>query len=313
MKQLTVTVIISLLALLFAITFYKFITTLGNKNQIIKRLLGGKRNIQVDKSLEAKLLLKKRPNKNKSIITKLEQRLQEAALNMEIHKFFEMCGFFTLIVLAITYLLFKSYIFSLISLLLVPLIINFMLNHLKRKRLHHFTNQLPDIVDFLSSSIKSGYSLIQAINTLAKESSPPASLEFKRVVRDINLGKTYEETFDQLVERNQIEELEIVCTAILLSKETGGNLSHILNTVANTLRDRKKIMGEIKSLTAQGRLSGLILIFLPVVVFIFLWFTNPSYMDPLFTTTMGRMLLGGGIFNEIIGAVLINKIVKIDG
>ncbi|WP_429163626.1 type II secretion system F family protein [Desulfitispora alkaliphila] len=147
---------------------------------------------------------------------------------------------------------------------------------------------------------------------IAKNSSPPVSQEFQRVIDEVNMGKSYEEAFAKMIERCPLEDLEVLINAILLSKESGGNLSHVLDTVSETIRDRERLSREVKSLTSQGRLSGYILALLPIGLFLLIFIISPDYVTPFLENPMGKILLFGVLCSQIIGFYFIKKIVQVE-
>ena len=191
------------------------------------------------------------------------------------------------------------------------LIYFFVLSKIKR-RVKAFNAQLADALVLMASSLRSGYSFMQAIEMLSREMQPPLSEEFYRVLREINLGVTTDEAMNHMADRINSEDLDLVVTAVLIQRQVGGNLTEILDNIAYTIRERVKIKGHIRTLTAQGRLSGLIIGLLPIVVGWIVYLINPAYIYPLFSAPIGNAMLGFAIFIEIIGAMFIRKIVNIN-
>lgn len=184
---------------------------------------------------------------------------------------------------------------------------------LKAKRQTLFNEQLADVVTLMSGSLKSGYSLLQAMELVAREAPQPIAGEFDRVVREVGLGLSPEEALANLVERMQSEDLELLVTAINVQREVGGNLVEVLDTIANTIRDRVKLIGEVKVLTAQQQYSGYIIALLPIVLALMLGVINPSYMLGVFqdTTWCGWTMLGCSGIMIFSGFLAIRGIVNI--
>lgn len=187
-----------------------------------------------------------------------------------------------------------------------------MVNIVKNKRYKLFNEQLGDSITLISNSLKSGHSFLQAIDSVAKEMPEPISKEFEKVLREIKLGILTEKALENLLFRVESEDLELMITAVMIQRQIGGNLSEILDNISNTIRDRVRLKGEISALTAQGRLSGIIVSLLPVVLSLLLFLVNPDYLMELFRTTIGLVMISAAITNELIGIILINKIVKIE-
>lgn len=184
--------------------------------------------------------------------------------------------------------------------------------HRQRRRLKAFNNQLGDTLVLLANALKAGYSFAQAIDTVAKNASPPMSDEFARAVREMNLGLSVEEALTNMVKRIDSTDLDLMVTAVSIHRTVGGNLAEILDGIAHTIRERIRIKGEIATLTAQARASGLIITFLPVVVGGLLYFIAPAYFKPMTEKALGWLLLGVAAALILIGNAFIRKIVKIE-
>lgn len=191
----------------------------------------------------------------------------------------------------------------------------------QNKRRDKFVRQLADALMLLTNSLRSGYSFLKGLELVAKEMSDPISKELHRTLREVNLGATIEDAMLNLGHRVNSKDLDIVISAYLVQKEVGGNLTEIMQKVAETIRERLRIQGDIKVLTAQGRLSGMFVGSLPIIVGILIFMWSPEYFavlwgDPkleIFGTQVayGVLLLVGGLFWQMIGAYLIYKIISI--
>ncbi len=186
------------------------------------------------------------------------------------------------------------------------------IRRLQSQRLAAFNNQLGDMLILLSNSLRSGYSLLQSVETVSKDMPPPMSVEFVRVVREIGLGLTIEESLAHLLLRIQSEDLDMVVTAINIQHEVGGNLSEILDTIAETIRERVRIKGQIKALTSAQRLSGNVIALLPVVLSVFMFVFNPRYFNKMFVETCGIIMLVTGGVTILLGYFAIRKITDIE-
>ena len=163
----------------------------------------------------------------------------------------------------------------------------------------------------LANYLRAGHSFIKAMDQVSNEVSSPLSEELKKFVKDLNLGGGFTEALDELERRASDEDLGLVITAILIHHQVGGNLAEVLDNINQTIRERIRLKGEIKTLTAQGRLSAAIICLLPIVVGIGFSFLNPEFIQVLFINPFGRIMVVMAIFSEIIGIFLINKIIKI--
>lgn len=179
-------------------------------------------------------------------------------------------------------------------------------------RLKAFDNQLAETIALMSNSLRSGLSLVQSMEMISREAEPPISEEFQRVVREIGLGTGPQQALLRLVRRVASEDVDLLVTAILVQFEIGGNLSRILDSIANTIRERVKLHGEIRTLSAQGRMSGYILSGLPVAVGGLLLLVAPAYMGRLFTPGPWLALPVLAVFGMIIGMFVMRQLVAIE-
>lgn len=180
------------------------------------------------------------------------------------------------------------------------------------RRSASFTNQLGDCLMMIANALRAGFSFLQAIELISKEMEPPVSEEFKHVVRDVGLGTPVERALTDMDKRVGSPDFSLVVTAVLIQQQVGGDLARILDTISDTIQDRIRMRREVKTLTSQGRMSGWILVLLPVAVGLFMTTMNPGYLDPLFHDKIGQVILVITVVMEIIGAVVINRIVDID-
>jgi tight adherence protein B len=171
--------------------------------------------------------------------------------------------------------------------LLIGLIIGFMapqiwLNNRKSSRLRQFNKQLPDTVTLIANALRAGSSFLQSIELVVRESRPPISIEFGRVIREVNLGLPFDLALENMVKRVKSEDFELMATAIAIQHQVGGNLAEILDSIAFTIRERIRIKGEIRTLTAQQRLSGYVVGALPFFLAFFIFLAAPTFFDPMF-------------------------------
>jgi tight adherence protein B len=178
-------------------------------------------------------------------------------------------------------------------------------------RLQAFNDQLADTIQLMSNSLRSGLSLVQSMEMISREAEPPVSEEFQRVVREIGLGLGPQQSLLHLVSRVASEDLDLLVTAILVQFEIGGNLSRILDSIANTIRERVKLHGEIRTLSAQGRMSGYILAGLPVAVSGILMLLAPGYMAKLFTPGPWIVLPVLAVVGIVFGMLIMRRLVAI--
>ena len=179
----------------------------------------------------------------------------------------------------------------------------------ERKR---FERQLPDTLTLLSTSLRAGYSLLQAIEAVASEAPDPTAREFSRAVVEARLGRSVPDSLQGIVVRTQSKDFEWATMAIEIQREVGGNLAEVLQTVADTMLARNRLKGEIRALTAEGRISAIVLGSLPFALGTFLWFSNRDYLQPLLDASMGRVALVAGGILMAGGIYWLRKIVDIE-
>lgn len=180
------------------------------------------------------------------------------------------------------------------------------------RRSTSFTNQLGDCLMMVANALRAGFSFLQAMEMISKEMEPPISEEFEHVMRDIGLGATVERALDDMDKRMGSPDFSLVVTAVLIQQQVGGDLAQILDTISETIQDRIKMRREVKTLTTQGRMSGWILILTPIALALFMTSSDPNYLDPLFYHPIGQIILAVTICMEIIGAIVIKRIVDIE-
>ena len=180
-----------------------------------------------------------------------------------------------------------------------------------KRRMKQFTDQLGDAIAMMSNAIKSGFTFQQAMDIVAKEINGPISEEFVRALNEIQLGVTLEEALEGICQRVKDDDFEMVAMSVVIQRQVGGNLSQILDTVGETIRDRIKLKGEIKALTAEGVISGWAIGLLPVIVAAMCSAMNEEYFKPLQESGLGDMLLIGCIVSEVIGMLVIRWIINV--
>lgn len=181
------------------------------------------------------------------------------------------------------------------------------------KRLIAFEEQLPDTLGLWVNALRSGYSVLQAMEAIAKDAPEPTITEFQRVVQEVQLGIDLADALEHLLERVESDDLDLVVTAVNIQREVGGNLAEILEVIGHTIRERIKLKGEIRVLTSQGRITGYLISFLPISLALFLNASNPTYMGQMFEDrACGWPMIGGGLALIGIGSAIIQKIIDIE-
>lgn len=188
----------------------------------------------------------------------------------------------------------------------------FYIRRRRQKRLEAFNNQLEDVLTLIIGALRAGYSFLHALNVVIDEIPPPASEEFRRVVREVGLGLSLQEALQNLVQRVESEDLDMIVTAITIQQDVGGNLATILDLISETIRERIRIQNEIRTITTQQRVTGYILAFLPFILGGIIYLLNPRYMKGLFAPGFVRILPVVATVLVAIGFVLIRRIVDIE-
>ncbi len=182
---------------------------------------------------------------------------------------------------------------------------------LKWRRDKKFGVQLEDALVAMGNSLRAGHSLPAAFELIARETENPMGQEMRLMVQEMRLGVTMEDALQHLLDRMPGEDLDILITSILISREVGGNLAEVFDNIADTIRDRHRIQGKISSLTAQGKMQGVIIGLLPVLIFLALNAWSPELMRPMFTHWLGWLMMAGVVVMEAIGVFMIWRIVSI--
>jgi len=194
----------------------------------------------------------------------------------------------------------------------------FYVNRRKNQRLKAFNDHLADTITLIANALRAGASFLQAIELVVRETQPPMSTEFNRVIREVNLGLPFEQAMSNMVRRVRSEDLELLATAITIQHQVGGNLAEILDSIAFTIRERIRIKGEIRTLTAQQRMSGYVVAGLPIFLVVVLSLIAPKFMEPMFGPPeilgipMGVIILLIGGIMMFIGFLAIRRIVDIE-
>jgi tight adherence protein B len=181
----------------------------------------------------------------------------------------------------------------------------------KREQLKRFVEQFPDALEMMARSLRAGLGINTSMQMVAQEMPEPISLAFKNMVDEQNLGLSLPEAMKNMVQKVPILDVQFFVSAVTIQRETGGNLAEILDKLGYVIRERFKILGQVRVYTAQGRLTGYILSALPIVVGIFMYMINPSYLLTLFQETLGLYMLGMAAALQIAGFFVIRKIIKI--
>lgn len=238
--------------------------------------------------------------------------LARANLSLTVAEYLALCLGLALAGFLIGYMIGRNPAFSVLLGLICAFLPQFFVSRRQSTRLNAFNRQLPDVLERLVGSLRAGYGLSQAVEWVAKQMPDPAGGEFGRVVREMQLGRSLAQALDSMVRRLDSDDLALIVTAIQIQYEVGGSLADILETVAETIRERVRIQREIKVLTAQQRFSGYILIALPIGLAVFLYIMNPEYEGRLFEPGPTLCIPIGAAIMMLIGYLIMRRIIQIE-
>jgi tight adherence protein B len=193
---------------------------------------------------------------------------------------------------------------------LVPVGAKLLLNVRSGRRRKAFADQLDDSLQLLASSLRAGHSLLQALNSVAHEAEEPTSVEFARIINEIRVGRAVGQALDEAALRMKSDDFVWVTQAIAINREVGGNLAEVLDGVGHTIRERNQIRRQVQALSAEGKLSALVLMLLPVGIVGFLSLTNPAYLLKLTHSVIGYGLIGLAVVLMLVGALWLRKVVS---
>ena len=242
----------------------------------------------------------------------IQTDLARADLKLRVAEFLLLTVASILVFFALGKLIFDSVLVGLVAGFVGFFVPRIYVNMRRRKRLNDFNDQLADTINLLANSLRSGFSIVQSMETVARELPDPIATEFHRVTQEIGLGLTYEEALNNMLRRVPSDDLDLMITAVNIQTRVGGNLAEILDTIGHTIRERIRIQGEIRVLTAQQMISGYILTFLPVVLGLVLYLINKPYISRMFTDPCGWIMIGVSVAMITIGFFVIRKIVDIE-
>ena len=295
---------------------YALMTSGGSIDERLARYAGGKSRPEDKKKSRDQ----RRPDVDMAVLTgdvedkrlrmRVQRDLARANLKLKVSEYYYI-RFGMAAGLGLTLFLFRDPVSGIIGVVLGYFLPRFWVGRRIGGRLSAFNKQLPDTITLLSNSLRAGSSFLQSIELVSRETPAPMGEEMLRVVREVNLGLGMEEALHNTVRRIKSEDLDLMVTAISIQQSVGGNLAEILDTIAFTIRERVRIKGEVNTLTAQGRYSGYLVAFLPIAIAGMINMISPAFMTPLFTNTIGQILVAVGIVMMTIGFFAIQKITDI--
>jgi tight adherence protein B len=246
-----------------------------------------------------------------SLARRAETFLDQADVKMRVGVFFLILAVLFALGLLLGILFHRGILFGLaLSIIFVAIPLIYLANK-RKKRFDKFTQQFPDALDMIARSLRAGHSFTSAMQVVYQEMPDPVSKVFRIAYDEQNLGLSISESLDNMTTRINSLDLSFFVTAVNIQRETGGNLAEIFEKIGTTIRERFKILGQVKIYTAQGKLSGYILTAIPIFLAFAIWVISPDYIEVLYTTTIGMYLIAAAVVLQIIGFFVIRKIINI--
>lgn len=274
----------------------------GQKNAEIKRFIWME---LIKERVQKKVLTKEKNNK-------LEIKLAQAGLPIKPEEYILFQWMITVLGGGIFYLFTQQWFFILVGAIIGFLFPKWYVRKKQQKRTLQFNEGLADMITTIIGSLRAGFSFPQALKSVVEEASSPIKDEMESVLKEMQYGKSLEDALNDLKERMPSEDLDLMVQAILIQRQVGGNLATVLDKIVETIRERTKIHRQITTLTAQGRLSGYVIAFLPVILGFILYLMQPSYIGSLFHNLIGIIMLTMGLVSGVIGFMMIKKITSIE-
>ena len=248
---------------------------------------------------------------NLHVPDKVKADIAESGLMMRVDEFVLMWVSLTFIPPIISFVIMENPFVSLCLVLVGAFIPPWYIGYLKKKRRETFGVQLGDALMLISNGLRAGFSFEQVMESVQRDMSDPIAQEFGRSVREMRLGVSMEDSLTALADRTKSVDMQLLTSAVVVQRKVGGNLADILDNLSETIRERVRLKGRIRTLTAQGRISGYIIGVLPVVLFFVISGINPSYMEIFRTTTLGVVMLVVAALMEIVAFLIIRKMVAL--
>lgn len=246
-----------------------------------------------------------------SLTQNLDKWIQQADVDLIATRVLLWIGLAILIWLVFSVLFGVSIWLIVIVAVLIGYIPIYAIKFMAKRRINKLVQQLPDVFELISQALRAGHSLASGINLVGKQLPDPAGSEFARIFHEQNLGIKIEDALTSFAERTDQLDIRFFVTAVLIQRQTGGDLAEVLDKIGSVIRERIKILGQVKALTAEGRMSGWVLSVLPFFVFFLAWMMNPDYAGVLLYQREGQYMLGAAIFFQVLGMLMIKKIVNI--
>jgi tight adherence protein B len=242
----------------------------------------------------------------------LATQLARANLKFTVGEFLALTVILVIVLGAAAYILRRDFVITVIACLAGFFGPWIYVTLMRGRRLRAFNDQLSDTINLMVNGIRAGYSVMQAMEAVSEEMGPPISEEFGRVVKEVQLGLTLEQSLDNMLRRITSDDLDMMITAIKVQREVGGNLAEVLDAISYTIRERIRIKGEIRALTSYGRGAGNLLTAIPIILSGVIYLISPEFMSQLFSDPCGWIMIGTSIAGIVVGYLVIRKIVDIE-
>jgi tight adherence protein B len=317
--MLWVPIVIFLLTLVVLLGGYFLFAVLSGKSEVKKRLslLQGRPSVESETPEVLKSeLLSEVPYLNIllskfKLSLRIDKRLQQAGMKINVGTFVLICSTLSALGVVAGMLLGWPLVLAFTAglvLLCTPLLV---MNVKRNTRIKNFISQFPDALEMFARSLRAGHSFTGAIQMVAQEMPDPIGREFEKVFDEQNLGIPLREALLGMAERIDILDVKFFITAILIQRETGGNLAEIIDNLSYVIRERFRVHGQLRIYTAQGRITGFVLVLLPIAIVCIILITSPEYLKPLWNDRAGRTLIALAVVLQIAGAIAVKKIVRI--
>jgi tight adherence protein B len=248
----------------------------------------------------------------RGFLSKVEWALERADLPFRAPEALFFYGAGVILAGVLSLVLAPSIFLGFIGILLIVLAPPAVVRYLASKRKRTFLSQLPDTLQLLSGSLRAGYSLMQGVEAVSQEVDGPMQKELRRVITESRLGRPLEQSLDESAERMDSPDFAWAVMAIRIQREVGGNLAELLQTVAETMVSRERLRREVKALTAEGRMSAIVLGLLPIGIGMAVYVMNKPYISLLFEETIGQYMLGGAVLLALLGFYWMKKTIEIE-
>lgn len=273
-----------------------------------------KKNGKADLLVSAKAVMKKASGifATRSLTENIQAQLISAGIPLKGEEYISLSVALIILLPLILFFLSNNIWVAIIAVVCGTFLPRVYLKHKKDMRLRSLNQQLGDALVVMANALRAGFGFQQAMDTVRRELPSPIATEFTWTLREMNLGFSHEEALLNMAKRVNSQDLDMVITAIIIQRQVGGNLAEILDNISHTIRERARIKQEVKILTAQGKLSGLIIGFLPIVLIAAMLMINPGYFNAMITDSRGIAILAGACILELFGITVIRKVIDIN-